>query len=202
MEDTSSSATTANRCSKLPDEILQAQASRSELLKWKLLLMAGLGAAAFGLGEGKGVAPVLLALIPLACVYVDLLCSNLNIRQIAIGTYYRTECNDKYEGLCHENRRAYRMEDWSLYGSTRVVCVLLILFALSGAPVIVHGTEGGASAAAEPVVSTAAPEDVMIGQLGAATAAWENIVVATSAVAGLALSVWTHHEYLRRLDLL
>ena len=114
------------RSVKLPDEILQAQQSRSDLLKWKLVIAATLGAAGFGLSEKVDPAPLLLTLIPFSCLYVDLLCHNLSIRQIMIGTFYAKQRGDDYERFVARNRGALCMEDWALWGSTLTVCILLL----------------------------------------------------------------------------
>ena len=60
-------------------EIVEAQKGRTDLLKWKLILVAALGALGLGInGFSKDAKPALsldlaLCLIPLVCVYVDLL---------------------------------------------------------------------------------------------------------------------------------
>jgi hypothetical protein len=75
---------------RLADEILQAQRARSDLFKWKLLLVAALGAVGLGLGRPNlSPAPLILCLIPLVCVYVDLICSHLWIQIHVIGEYLR-----------------------------------------------------------------------------------------------------------------
>jgi hypothetical protein len=124
-------ASMAERTSKLPDEILATQQARSDLLKWKLVLVAALGAAGFGLEEKIAPTHLLLALIPLVCLYVDLLCTNLNLRLIVIGTYYASFHEDIYEGFVAKNRRAFDLEDWALYWSTIVVSVLVSIVGLT-----------------------------------------------------------------------
>jgi hypothetical protein len=118
------------RSSKLPDEIISAEQCRSDYLKWKLLLVAGLGAAGFGLGECATPRPLLLALIPFVCMYVDLLCINLKLRTLVIGTFYAKR-NDHYETFVSDNRTVFVMEDWALYWSTYAICLILILIGSS-----------------------------------------------------------------------
>jgi hypothetical protein len=120
--------TPSGRNDKLAEEILQAQQSRSDLLKWKLVLTAALGAAGFGFGLGKDVtsSPLLLALIPFACVYVDLLCYNLSMRQLVIGAFFRKNGND-YEEYVGTHRKVFGLEDLALRGSTVTVCIMLLL---------------------------------------------------------------------------
>lgn len=85
---------------ELRDEIVESQKARGDLFKWKIILVATLGAIALGFEsaadevKAKTVAPAfaheyLLCLIPLVCLYVDLLCSHLNLRILVIGRYLR-----------------------------------------------------------------------------------------------------------------
>ena len=116
---------------KLPDEILESQKTRSSLLQWKLLLCSTIGTVAFGLTEHVSNSSIgLLGLIPLACAYVDLLCTNINLRIILIGTYFKTE-NDPYESFVGPFRVVFSLEDWALYGSTYVITGLVIIVALA-----------------------------------------------------------------------
>lgn len=119
------------RSSKLPDEIIDAHQSRADLLKWKFILVAALGAVALGLGEKSSPAPLLLALIPWVCLYVDLLCSNLNLRQIAIGTFYARSRKESYECFVQQHRSVFDMEDWALYDSTYIICIILSAIGLA-----------------------------------------------------------------------
>lgn len=120
------------RQQKLPDEILESEKTRSEFLRWKLVLCAALGAAGLGITSGSAVAPPigLLCLIPLACAYVDLLCTNLNLRIILIGRHFSDQC-DPYESFVGKYRIVFCLEDWALYGSTYVISGLLILLAIA-----------------------------------------------------------------------
>ena len=116
---------------KLPDEILESQKTRSSLLQWKLLLCSAIGTVAFGLTEHVSHSSIgLLGLIPLACAYVDLLCTNINLRIILIGTYFKRE-NDPYESFVGPFRVVFSLEDWALYGSTYVITGLVIIVALA-----------------------------------------------------------------------
>lgn len=76
--------------SNLRTEIINAQQVRSDLLKWKLLLVAGLGGASLGFsGNQVSGAELALCVIPFVCVYVDLLCRHLNLRNMIIGAFLR-----------------------------------------------------------------------------------------------------------------
>ena len=117
------------RQQKLPDEILESQKTRSDFLRWKLVLCAALGAAGLGITSSLGTSHIgLLALIPLACAYVDLLCTNINLRIILIGRHFSDQ-SDPYESFVGKYRIVFCLEDWALYGSTYVISGLLILLA-------------------------------------------------------------------------
>jgi hypothetical protein len=81
---------------QLRTEIIEAQKARIDLFKWKIILVAALGAAGLGLGETSsrqgdhmmGRPDFLFCLIPLVCIYVDILCSHLNLRIFVIGRFF------------------------------------------------------------------------------------------------------------------
>jgi hypothetical protein len=73
----------------LRNEVLEAEKARSDLLKWKLVLVAGLGAAGLGLNTGGQAHHLILVGVPLVCVYVDLLCHHLNLRIQLIASFIR-----------------------------------------------------------------------------------------------------------------
>lgn len=77
---------------ELRDEIVESQKARCDLLKWKLALVAGLGAVGLGLGDYAPKEPgyshhYVLCLIPLVCVYVDLLAKHMTLRIMVIGCF-------------------------------------------------------------------------------------------------------------------
>jgi hypothetical protein len=74
---------------KLREEILQSESVRSDLLKWKLALIGGIGAAGLGFAGSNELrhADLVLCVIPPVCVYVDLLCMHLNLKMLVIGTF-------------------------------------------------------------------------------------------------------------------
>jgi hypothetical protein len=128
-----------DRQKKLPDEILESQKTRSTLLKWKLVIVASLGAAGLGLTSGSNPKINLLSLIPFVCVYVDLLCTNINLRIMLIGRYLAEKCSDSYELFAKERRNWFALEDWALYGSTYCVSGILGFCAL--AHLVLHYTQ-------------------------------------------------------------
>jgi hypothetical protein len=74
---------------QLFQEIIENEKARLELFKWKIILVAGLGAAASGLIGVKPIHPALsAALIPFVCVYVDLLAQDLTLRIAVIARYF------------------------------------------------------------------------------------------------------------------
>lgn len=75
---------------ELRGEIVEAEKARCDLLKWKLGLVAGLGAAGLGLGSYHTADcdfHYILCLIPLVCVYVDLLAKHMTLRIMVIGCF-------------------------------------------------------------------------------------------------------------------
>lgn len=128
----------------LRDEIIEAQKTRSDLLKWKLILVAGLGGTGLGLksnSSGDFNILLLLPLIPLVCVYVDLLCRHLNLRMSIIGHFIEYQsldsgntCPDRdYEQFCHEvghEKGMFNLEAWAIQWSTIVLSIFVMLASL------------------------------------------------------------------------
>lgn len=71
------------------DELLQSQKARNELMKWKLIIVAAIGSTALGLIKPSAVTNLhlIILLIPLTCVYIDLLCRNLSLRSLKINKF-------------------------------------------------------------------------------------------------------------------
>ena len=143
-------------------EILETQKLRSNLLQRKLILNAVLGGIGLGL-IGVRVYPVaadqvgtsdllsrhvylILCLIPLVCVYLDLLCHDLNLRIFVIAKFLknpRRVINKKsnnqdninlqlkdywfYEKLCEEETEAFALESFALRTSSIAFSLLLII---------------------------------------------------------------------------
>ncbi len=130
-----STACLASELPALRQEIMQAQATRIDLLKWKLALVSGLGAAGLGLQVSGGAVILanvgyLLAMIPLVCAYVDLLLQHTNLRILVIARFLR-EQQDIYEVFCHVKRNIYVLEDWALKTSTRFLCLAVAAYGLA-----------------------------------------------------------------------
>jgi len=81
---------------KLRDEIIEAQRGHLDMVKWKIVLVAALGAVGLGF-QGAGApgggertalpAHYVLCLIPFVCAYCDLMLCTLLLRMHAIGAF-------------------------------------------------------------------------------------------------------------------
>ena len=82
---------------KLRDEVVKLQKARLDLLKWKLILVAGLGAAALGVASdnSRGL-PVLFALISFVCLFVDMVCAYIDHR-ILVSAAFRPKRSHRTE---------------------------------------------------------------------------------------------------------
>lgn len=142
---------------QLRSEILEAHNARSDLLKWKLVLVAGLGTIGLGLTQEIG-HPIVLIGIPLVCAYVDLLTRHLTLRIHVIGDFLRgRDASDPsdalyrdYEAFVERNRSAFAFEDWALYLSS---IVLSLGVAAYGALELVRAGETELSEAVALVVA-------------------------------------------------
>ncbi len=142
---------------RMREEIIEAENARIDLLKWKIIGVAAIGGAALGVGPGTSSKDLLLCLIPLICLYVDLICSHLNLRIMVIGSYFRLvhrrqmlgekiEPNDAdYEEFAEEVRsmpqsapvrteglNAFFFEDRALHLSSGILSVLVIVWGIFG----------------------------------------------------------------------
>jgi len=115
---------------KLRDEIIESQKARTDLIKWKLVLVAAIGAAGLG-ATGNDPVPVLLIVIPFVCLYVDAVCFHNDLRIFAIARYLRTVKSDPdaapYEEHCREKRDSFKLEAFAVQGATIVLSALTIL---------------------------------------------------------------------------
>jgi hypothetical protein len=121
---------------QLRSEILEAHNARSDLLKWKLALVAGFGTIGLGLTQEIG-HPIVLIGIPLICAYVDLLTRHLTLRIHVIGDFLRSRPVDapetpaflrEYEAFVEHNRSAFSFEDWALYLSSIVLSLAVAIY--------------------------------------------------------------------------
>jgi hypothetical protein len=116
-------------------EIVEAQKSRTDLMKYKLVVAAALGAVALGVGPAAGAkqVPYVVGIIPLVCLYVDAVCDHNDIRMMIIGRYLRSEGLPYfgYETLAQHLRTRFSLErvalDWSsLSISSGLLCFGLV----------------------------------------------------------------------------
>ena len=71
------------------NEIIESQKIRSDLLKWKILTLAVLGATGLGLsGQSIPHADLVLCCVPFVCAYIDLLCRHLSLRIAVISEFW------------------------------------------------------------------------------------------------------------------
>lgn len=133
----------------LRDEIVASQEARTDLLKYKLLAVAALGAIGLGYSDQPAGHPsfepvYVLCVIPFVCAFVDLICWHNTLRILVIGRYLAST-GDQYEGFldilgkridgsrCAGARRPgaryfFELEDWALQWSSLVLSLLLLLF--------------------------------------------------------------------------
>jgi hypothetical protein len=129
---------------KLRDEIVESQKARTDLMKWKLILVAAVGAAAFGIGSNAATGSdppfVLLALIPWICLYVDAICIHNDLRIMAIARFLRTGGNGsvdlnsierKYEAYCAGSRAQFSLEGFALQLTTLGLSLLVFFIGRS-----------------------------------------------------------------------
>jgi hypothetical protein len=140
----------------LREEALNSQSARSDLLKWKLVLVGALGAVGLGLAgaaDTTGQPDLVLCAIPPVCLYVDLLCRHLSLRILVIGSYFRFSPEPDasvlraYETHADELRSAFALEDWAVAWSTLVLSIAVFGYGFSvpgefKAPFFVSGALG------------------------------------------------------------
>ena len=119
----------------LRNELIQSQKVRSDLLKWKLLIVSGVGGAALGFsGRNPSSAHLALAVLPLACAYVDLLCRHLSLRNKVIGLFFREYSHSSpdlrnYESFYKNVNKAWgasSLESLALLGLTAFVSIVIV----------------------------------------------------------------------------
>ena len=108
---------------------------RTDLLKWKLILVAAIGGTALGIGSGSGTSmtnsAILFALIPFVCLYVDAICFHNEIRIMAIARFLRTHrplnsLEKQYEDFCKDNRSQFQLEGFALLITTLLLSTLVL----------------------------------------------------------------------------
>jgi hypothetical protein len=114
---------------QLRTEIGESQKVRVDILKWKLILVAALGAASFGLAaKDSGREPLLLALVPFVCIYADIVCYHHDLRILAIARFLRRGDDEfwrAYEEHCSSLRDMFSLEAAALFWSTMFLSSLV-----------------------------------------------------------------------------
>lgn len=141
----------------LRSEIIESEKARIDLLKYKLIAVAALGAIGIGVGgyeaNSKTLDPELvLGIIPLACIYIDLLCWHNTLRILVIACFFKRNENP-YERFVEQigeslfrigeqntqkcrnpyHKKAgyfFQLEDWALHWSTIFLSLLLVFWGI------------------------------------------------------------------------
>jgi hypothetical protein len=123
---------------KLRDEIIESQKAQHDLVKWKLILVAAIGATGLrAVPNAPPRAAALLALIPLVCIYVDAACFHCEIRIMTIARFFRLNRiedlahNRIYEEFCERHRTHFALIDVALLGVSVILSLLVFVIALS-----------------------------------------------------------------------
>lgn len=119
----------------LRTESISAQAMRFDLAKFKLIATAVLGSIAVGAGTTAGTEkfPYVVGLIPLVCIYIDLIADSKRIQILVIGAFLKTReagVFADYEKFCSELRtkRNIFAESYAFSSATNFLCLAIFLF--------------------------------------------------------------------------
>ncbi len=145
----------------LRQELIETQKARSELIKWKLLLVSALGATGLGFSKNDSNnilnAEVLLCCIPFVCAYVDAQLENLSLRIMGIAIFFRQtgssigieKCYIKYEEYMafaremllktHHRLGRHSPQSWLIRSSSIVFSLFLIIYSITS--FIIHGNQ-------------------------------------------------------------
>jgi hypothetical protein len=105
----------------LHNELLAAQKAQIDLIKWKIILIAPIGATGLGLTSVTKFPGVewVLCILPLLCFYVDLAYYQQSLIIYVISTFYRLQEKDKqtfheYEEFSHNVKELGNIK-WQYY---------------------------------------------------------------------------------------
>jgi hypothetical protein len=141
---------------ELRAEILEAERARSDLLKWKLVLVAALGAIGIGIKTDGGRYPLVLTGIPFVCAYVDLICRHLTLRVHVIASFLRNPTPTRggspelvwkerlfrsYENYAQGKEDSFSLENWALFWSSTIISVAVVAYGIGFA--VVHDRRQG-----------------------------------------------------------
>lgn len=129
---------------KLREEIIESQKARTDLIKWKLIVVAAIGATAVKTASAPS-SPFLLAFIPFVCLYVDTVCFHNDLRIMAIASFLRNRPREvdpeswDYEQHCSANRASFPLEAFALQGATLVISALIAYLGLTISDKVIEG---------------------------------------------------------------
>lgn len=140
---------------KIRDEIIETQKIQADFTRWKLLLIAAVGAAGLGVtpvAVGRNAA-VLLVLLPFVCLYADALVYNSGVRVLATAQWLREESEpalpefsmlSRYEEFLKAHRKHFDLEVIALVCTSVSVSVIVAFIGVASRwP---NGGPGGAQA--------------------------------------------------------
>lgn len=122
------------------EERLESQKSRNGLMRWKLIIVSALGSAGLGLFKSEGATNLYLItiVIPIACVYVDLICRTLSLRSMKINVFL-SKCPSNisdnidiryfqfYQGNRKDVKSFFSLESIALIGSTILLTLVVTI---------------------------------------------------------------------------
>lgn len=118
-------------------EVVEAQKARTDLMKYKLVVTAILGAVAIGVGPAAGAerVPYVVGMIPAVALYVDAVCNHNDIRMMVIGRYLRSSDSPYrgYEEVAHHMRRYFNIERVALDLSSLALGLSITILGVAGA---------------------------------------------------------------------
>ena len=118
-------------------EINQVAEMEHDLAKWKLVVTAALGVAAFGLAKDSSSNFWMLLLVPFVCAYIDLRAYQGQLRVQLIAWFLREhggrdELLQKYEKECDRLRQPrqhfFSLDNWATFGCSIGASVLATVF--------------------------------------------------------------------------
>jgi hypothetical protein len=121
-------------------EIIEAQRSGADFLKWKLIAAATVASVGVGFWSPQNAQSIdsrlIICLIPLICAYVDMVSLDLAIRTFVIATFLRN-AGDRYENYVHRMRRRednpFHAASIASHGSSLAASILILSLGLFGA---------------------------------------------------------------------
>lgn len=121
----------------LRSESLAAQSMRFDLAKFKLVTTAVLGSLVIGAGATASTRqiPYVIGLIPIVCIYIDLIANAKQIQVLVIGKFLQKSnlgIFSEYESFCSELRNSKRvfLDSYAFHFSTVLICVSIAAYGL------------------------------------------------------------------------